>query len=161
MIQTGEKLPEGTLFEMTADGPAQVKASDVFSGRKVALFGVPGAFTPTCNNQHLPGFIAAMDKLKAKGVDEVVCLAVNDPFVMGQWGEASGAKAAGIRMLGDATGQFVKAMGLDFTAEPVGLVGRSQRFAAAVDDGTVTALAVEENPGEAQASSAEALLAKM
>ena len=161
MIQTGERLPEGTLHEMTAEGPKQVSAAEVFGGRKVALFGVPGAFTPTCNNQHLPSFVAAMDRLREKGVDAVVCLSVNDPFVMGRWGEITGASAAGIRMLGDPSGAFVKAMGLDFSADAVGLLGRSQRFAALVEDGTVTVLSVEDSPGKAEATTAEALLEQM
>ncbi|MEL6217816.1 MAG: peroxiredoxin [Pseudomonadota bacterium] len=159
MIETGAKLPEGTLFEMTADGPAQVPTADVFAGKKVAMFGVPGAFTPTCNNTHVPSFIEAMGALKEKGVDSVVCLSVNDPFVMGKWGEATGASEAGIRMLGDASGAFVQAMGLDFSADVVGLLGRAKRFAAVVDDGTVSALVVEDNPGEAEATSAPALMA--
>lgn len=161
MIKTGMKLPDATLMEMTGDGPAPVATAELLGGRKVALFGVPGAFTPTCNNQHLPTFVAAMDRLKAKGVDEVVCLSVNDPFVMGAWGEASGAAAAGIRMLGDPSGALVKGMGLDFSADVVGLIGRSQRFAALIDDGTLTVLSVEDSPGKAEATTAEALLAQM
>ncbi len=161
MIEPGAKLPEGTLMEMTADGPAAVSAADLFGGKTVALFGVPGAFTPTCNNAHLPSFVGAMDALKAKGVDAVVCLSVNDPFVMGAWGESTGAAGAGIRMVGDPAGAFVKAMGLDFSADVVGLLGRSKRFAALVEDGTVKVLKVEENPGEAQATTAEALMAEM
>ncbi|MEM9144972.1 MAG: peroxiredoxin [Pseudomonadota bacterium] len=161
MIETGQKLPEATLFEMTADGPNQVAIAELFAGRKVAMFGVPGAFTPTCHNTHVPSFVNGMDALKAKGVDEVVCLSVNDPFVMGSWGEASGGAAAGIRMLGDASGGFVKAMGLDFSADVVGLLGRSKRFAAVVDDGTLSVLLVEANPGEAEATSADALMAAM
>ncbi|MEM1345634.1 MAG: peroxiredoxin [Pseudomonadota bacterium] len=161
MIEIGNRLPEATLMELTASGPSSVPSSEVFAGKTVALFGVPGAFTPTCNNQHLPTFIAQMDALKAKGADAVVCVSVNDPFVMGAWGEASGASAAGIRMLGDPESAFVKAMGLDFTAEVVGLIARSQRFAALVEDGTLKVLSVEGNPGEAKATTAEALLAAM
>ena len=161
MIETGQKLPDGTLMEMTADGPQQVSAADLLGGGKVALFAVPGAFTPTCNNKHVPGFVAAMDKLKEKGVDAVVCLSVNDPFVMGRWGEITGASDAGIRMVGDPSGAFVKALGLDFSADVVGLLGRARRFAAVIEDGTVTWLAVEESPGEAKVSSAEAVLAAL
>ncbi len=159
MITTGSPLPDATLMEMTADGPAQVSVGELFGGKTVALFGVPGAYTPTCNNQHLPSFVAQMEALKAKGVDAVVCLSVNDPFVMGAWGAATGASEAGIRMLGDPSGAFVKALGLDFSADAVGLVGRSRRFAALVKDGTLTTLLVEDNPGQAEATSAEALLA--
>ena len=148
-------------MEMTADGPAPVGAGDIFPGRKVVLFGVPGAFTPTCHNTHLPSFVNAMDALRAKGVDEVVCITVNDPFVTGAWGEASGAAKAGVRILADPAGAFVKAMGVDFSADVVGLIGRSRRFAAYVDDNTVRVLTVEDNPGEASATSAEALMANM
>jgi cytochrome c peroxidase len=158
MIQTGQKLPEGKLFEMTADGPTEIGTSEIFTGKRVALFAVPGAFTPTCHLKHLPGFVSHVDAFKAKGVDQVICLSVNDPFVMGKWGEVSGSSEAGIRMLADPDGSFVKAMGLDFSAAPVGLHNRSKRFAALVEDGVVTVLHVEENPGEAEASSAERLL---
>lgn len=161
MIETGQTLPDGTLHEMTAEGPRQVAASELFAGRRVALFGVPGAFTPTCHNRHVPSFVANMEALRDKGVAEVICLSVNDPFVMGKWGEATGASAAGIRMVGDATGSYTKALGLDFSAEAVGLLGRAKRFAAIVDDGTVTVLAVEPNPGQAVETTAEALLAKL
>jgi cytochrome c peroxidase len=157
MIETGQSLPEATLMEMTADGPAKVETKDLFSGKAV-LFGVPGAYTPTCNNQHLPSFVKNMDALKAKGVDTVACLSVNDPFVMGAWGETSGAAGAGIRMLGDPSGAFVKALGLDFTADVVGLIGRAKRFAMVIEGNTVKALAVEDNPGEAGVTTAEAML---
>lgn len=160
MIEAGQTLPEATLMEMTADGPTPVETKDLFAGRAV-LFGVPGAFTPTCNNTHLPSFVAGMDALRAKGVDTVACLSVNDPFVMGAWGKASGAADAGIRMLGDPTGAFVKAMGLDFTVEAVGLLGRAKRFAMAIEGGKVTAMAIEENPGVAEATTAEAMLAHL
>jgi len=161
MIEVGQKVPSATLLEQTADGPRKVETSTLFTGKKIALFAVPGAFTPTCHQKHLPGFLATVGAFKEKGVDQVVCLSVNDPFVMGKWGEITGASQAGIRMLGDADGAFVKAMGMDFTAEPVGLIGRSQRFAALIDDGTVKVLNVEPSPGEAEASSAEALLAAL
>jgi len=157
MIETGQSLPEATLMEMTADGPAKVETKDLFAGKAV-LFGVPGAYTPTCNNQHLPTFVKNMDALKAKGVDTVACLSVNDPFVMGTWGETSGAAGAGIRMLGDPSGAFVKALGLDFTADVVGLIGRAKRFAMVIEGNTVKALAVEDNPGEASVTTAEAML---
>lgn len=158
MIETGQKVPEGTLFEMTADGPAQVASGDLFNGRKVAVFGVPGAFTPTCHNTHLPSFVEAIGSFREKGFDDVICLSVNDPFVMGKWGEITGASAAGIRMIGDASGAFVKEMGLDFSADVVGLLDRTKRFAAVVEDGTVTMIVVEANPGEAEATSATALM---
>ncbi|GMG81066.1 peroxiredoxin [Paralimibaculum aggregatum] len=161
MIETGQKLPEATLLEMTAEGPGQVTTAELFGGKTVALFAVPGAFTPTCSNTHVPSFVNGMDALKARGVDAVVCLSVNDPFVMGAWGAATGASEAGIRMVGDPAGGFVKAMGLDFSADVVGLVGRAKRFAALVEDGTVKVLKIEDNPGEAGNTSAEALMAAM
>ena len=158
MIETGQTLPDAKLMEMTPEGPTQVATKDLFGGKTVAIFGVPGAFTPTCNNQHLPTFVSRIGDLKTKGVDEVICLSVNDPFVMGIWGETSGAKAVGIRMIGDPSGEFVKALGLDFTADVVGLFGRSQRFAAVVKDGKVDWLAVEGSPGEAEATTADAMI---
>jgi len=161
MIEIGQTVPSATLMEMTGDGPQTVTTDDLFSGKKVVLFGVPGAFTPTCNNKHLPSFVKGMDALKAKGVDTVACLAVNDPFVTGAWGESTGAGAAGIWMLADPSGDFVKALGLDFTADVVGLIGRSKRFAAGVEDGSVKAIAVEDNPGEAGVTTAEAMLAHL
>ncbi len=115
-ISTGDKLPAATLTQMGADGPEQVQLSDKLSGRKVVIFAVPGAFTPTCHSAHVPSFIRIKDDLAAKGVDEMICISVNDPFVMGTWGEATGATAAGIAMLGDAESSFTKAIGMDFTA---------------------------------------------
>ena len=160
MIETGATIPEATLMEMTAEGPKAVTTGELFQGKAV-LFGVPGAYTPTCNDQHVPSFVANMDALKAKGVDTVACLSVNDPFVMGAWGESTGAAGAGIRMLGDPSGAFVRALGLDFTAEPVGLIGRAKRFAAVIEGGRLTALAVEDNPGEAGVTTGEAMLAHL
>lgn len=157
MIAVGENLPDGALFEMTADGPATVDAANVFKGRKVALFGVPGAFTPTCHKAHMPSFVSAADDLRAKGVDEVVCIAVNDPFVMAHWGEASGAKTAGIRMLSDADARFTKAMGLDFDASAAGLGVRCKRFSALIADGRIEVLNIEDAPGRAVATLGEAL----
>ncbi|MEM1275587.1 MAG: peroxiredoxin [Pseudomonadota bacterium] len=157
MVAVGEKVPAGKLFEMTADGPAPVETASVFDGRTVALFGVPGAFTPTCHNAHLPSFIAAAEDLRGKGVDEIVCIAVNDPFVMGQWGEISGAKEAGIRMLGDADASFTKAMGLDFDGSAVGLGTRAKRFSALVANGEVKVMNIEDNPGQAVVTLGEAL----
>ncbi|MEM9044104.1 MAG: peroxiredoxin [Pseudomonadota bacterium] len=157
MVAVGEKVPAGKLFEMTADGPAPVETASVFDGRTIALFGVPGAFTPTCHNAHLPSFIAAAEDLRGKGVDEIVCLSVNDPFVMGQWGEISGAKEAGIRMLGDADASFTKAMGLEFDGSAVGLGMRAKRFSALVANGEVKVMNVEDNPGQAVVTLGEAL----
>ncbi|TCP40595.1 peroxiredoxin [Rhodovulum marinum] len=158
-ISTGDRLPEATFIQLGAEGPQEVKLSEKLAGRKVALFAVPGAFTPTCHSAHVPSFVRVMDGLKDKGVDEVICVAVNDPFVMKAWGEATGATDAGITMLADADGAFTKAIGMDFTALPVGLVARSKRYAMLAEDGVVTVLNVEESPGECEISAGEALLA--
>ncbi|MGC9419741.1 MAG: peroxiredoxin [Rhodovulum sp.] len=157
-ISTGDRLPEATFIQLGAEGPQEVKLSEKLAGRKVALFAVPGAFTPTCHSAHVPSFVRVMDGLKDKGVDEVICVAVNDPFVMQAWGEATGATAAGITMLADADGAFTKAIGMDFTALPVGLVARSKRYSMLAEDGVVTVLNVEESPGECGVSAGEALL---
>ena len=158
MVSVGEQLPSGKLFEMTADGPAQVETASLFEGRRVALFGVPGAFTPTCHNTHVPSFVAAAKELSAKGVDEIICISVNDPFVMGNWAEATGAGAAGIRMLADADGSFTKAMGLDFDGSAVGLGLRAKRFSALVERGALKVLNVEDNPGQAVCTLGDALV---
>ncbi|MFQ5565660.1 MAG: peroxiredoxin, partial [Paracoccaceae bacterium] len=134
-IAVGDRLPEATLFELTDQGPAQVASADVFAGKTVALFGLPGAFTPTCSNSHMPGFIAAADALRAKGVDEIVCLTVNDPHVAAAWGRTTGATAAGIRVLGDSLAEMTRAMGLDFDGSARGLGVRCKRFSALVKDG--------------------------
>lgn len=158
-ITTGESLPEATFTRMGADGPEEVRLSDRLKGRKVAIFAVPGAFTPTCHSAHVPSFIRVKDALAAKGVDEIICVAVNDPFVMQAWGEATGAAQAGITMLSDAESAFTRAIGMDFTAAPVGLVARSRRYAMLVEDGVVKVLNVEASPGECEISAGEALLA--
>lgn len=158
-IAEGDKLPDAQLLRIGAEGPETVALSDLTAGRKIVLFGVPGAFTPTCHSAHVPSFVRTAGDFTAKGVDEIVCVAVNDPFVMKAWGEASGAAEAGIAMLADAEGALVKAMGLDFTAPPVGLYGRAKRFALIADDGVVRTLSVEDNPGACDVSGGEALLA--
>ena len=160
-ISVGETLPEATLTRMGAEGPEQVSISDLTKGRKVVIFAVPGAFTPTCNNQHVPSFVEAMDDLKAKGVDEVICISVNDPFVMGAWGDSTGAAKAGITMLGDAESAFTKAIGMDFTAPPAGLIARSQRYAMVVEDGVVKTLNLEDNPGAMDTSAGSAIVAAL
>lgn len=157
-ISTGAPLPEATLLHMGADGPGSVMLSEKTKGRKVVIFGLPGAYTGTCTTAHVPSFIRTADQFAAKGVDEIICVSVNDPFVMQAWGEATGAAAAGIAMLGDAEGAFTKEIGMDFTAPPVGLFGRSKRYAMIVDDGVVTVLSEESNPGECDISAGEALL---
>ncbi len=156
-IQVGDKIPAGTLREKTADGIGEVTTSDLFDGKKVVLFSVPGAFTPTCSAKHLPGFVDQAADFKAKGVDAVVCLAVNDAFVMGAWGEAQNA-AGKVRMLADGSGDWTKALGMELDLSGLGLGVRGKRFAVIVDDGTVTNLFVEPNPGELVASRAENVL---
>lgn len=158
-ISVGDKLPGATLGRIGANGPEQVNITDLTAGRKVIIFAVPGAFTPTCHSAHVPSFIRTKDALTEKGVDEIVCVSVNDPFVMQAWGAATGADKAGISMLADGTGAFTKALGLEFDAPPVGLMGRSKRYAMLVEDGTVTVLNMEESPGTCELSGGEAMLA--
>ncbi|WP_299845112.1 peroxiredoxin [uncultured Roseovarius sp.] len=160
-ISTGDKLPAATLMQMGAEGPEAVALDDKTKGRKVVIFAVPGAFTPTCHSAHVPSFIRTKDDLASKGVDEVICISVNDPFVMKSWGEATGASDAGITMLGDADASFTKAIGMDFDAPPAGLLSRSKRYAMLVEDGTVSLLQAEENPGVCEVSGGEALLDSM
>ncbi|OIQ38307.1 MAG: peroxiredoxin [Roseobacter sp. MedPE-SW] len=158
MISTGEKLPDATLTQMGAEGPEQVQMLDKVTGRKVAIFAVPGAFTPTCHSAHVPSFIRTKDQFAAKGIDEIICVSANDPFVMQAWGEATGANAAGITMLADAESTFTDAIGMRFDAPPAGLIGRSLRYAMLVEDGVVTVLNREENPGQCELSAGEGLL---
>ncbi len=160
-ISAGDKLPEANLVKMGADGPESVSLSEHAKGKKIVIFAVPGAFTPTCHSAHVPSFIRTKDGFAAKGVDEIICVSVNDPFVMNAWGEATGATAAGITMLGDAESVFTKAVGMDFDAPPAGLIARSKRYAMLVEDGTVTKLHVEESPGVCEVSGGEALLAEL
>jgi glutaredoxin/glutathione-dependent peroxiredoxin len=158
-ISTGDKLPDATLVKMGDKGPEAVGLAGKLKGRKVALFAVPGAFTPTCHSAHVPSFIRTKDEFAAKGVDEIICISVNDPFVMKAWGEATGATEAGISMLSDASSEFTKAIGMNFDAPPAGLVARSKRYAMLVEDGVVTVFHPEESPGTCDISGGEALLA--
>jgi len=158
-ISEGAKLPEATLMHMGDAGPAKVALADKLAGRKVVIFGLPGAYTGTCTTAHVPSFIRTADGFAAKGVDEIICVSVNDPFVMKAWGESTGATAAGITMLGDADASFTLAIGMDFNAPPVGLLNRSKRYALLADDGVVKVLHLEENPGACEISGGEALLA--
>lgn len=157
-IGVGDTVPEATLLENVEAGIAPVSTSALFAGRKVVLFGLPGAFTGTCSTRHVPSFIAVTDWLKAKGVADIVCVSVNDPFVLKAWGEATGATAAGIRMLGDAESAFTEALGLEFSNSERGLIRRSKRYAMLVDDGVVKVFNVEENPGECDLSAGQAML---
>ena len=157
-ISVGETLPAATLTKLGEAGPEAVELETLTKGRKVVLFAVPGAFTPTCHSAHVPSFIRTKDQFDAKGVDEIICISVNDPFVMKAWGEATGASEAGLTMLGDAESAFTKAIGMDFSAPPAGLIARSSRYAMLVEDGVVKALHLEESPGQCEISGGEALL---
>lgn len=157
MIKVGDKLPEVTFTVMTDSGPGPKTTSEVFSGRKVALFAVPGAFTPTCHNNHLPGFLAHADALKAKGVNAIVCVSVNDVFVLKAWAQSTGADDT-IEFLADGSAVFAKAIGLELDGTARGMGIRSKRYAMLVDDGVVRILNVDEMPGAAEVSGAEALL---
>jgi len=159
-IQVGGKLPEATLRRMTEKGPEAVQTTGFFRGRKVVLFAVPGAFTPTCHNDHLPSFVKNAAAIKAKGAKEIVCVAVNDPFVMGAWGR-SVPGAEGITFLSDGNAEFTKAIGMDFDGSGFGLGVRSRRYAMIVDDGKVAALEVEESPGACSISSGSEILKKL
>ena len=156
-IAIGDRLPEATFRVMGPDGIKEMTTGDVFGGKKVVLFAVPGAFTPTCHLKHLPGFIKNIDAFKAKGVDTVACVAVNDPFVLGAWAEASGGKGK-VLFLSDGNAEFTKKIGLDFDGSGVGLGTRSKRYAMLVEDGVVKVLNVEGSPGVAEESTAEKLL---
>jgi len=158
-IAVGDALPLATLVKMTADGPEKVETGNYFAGRRIALFSVPGAFTPTCSAKHLPGFIDKADALKAKGIDEVVGTAVNDAFVMGAWGKSAGADGK-VTLLADGNGDFVKALGLDFDGSAFGMGMRGKRFAMVINDGKVEKLFVEA-PGEFRVSSADYMLAEL
>jgi peroxiredoxin len=154
-IQAGDRLPDAPLTIATADGPQQTTTGDFFGGKRVALFAVPGAFTPTCSARHLPSYVDKAQELKGKGIDEIACIAVNDPFVMAAWGERDGSHD--ITMLADGNGEFSEAIGLTMDGSKFGLGQRSQRYSMIVDDGVVEQLNVEA-PGEYRASSAEHLL---
>lgn len=159
-IKTGDALPEATFTTMTDEGPMPRSTRDAFGGKKVALFAVPGAFTPTCHMNHLPGFLAQAEALRAKGVDEIACVSVNDVFVLDAWAKATTAKPD-IQMLADGSGDFTRALGMELDLTERGLGVRSKRYAMLVDDGVVKTLLVEDNPGEAVKSTADALLAAM
>lgn len=157
-IQKGDTIPAATLVKVTEGGPEQVSTADYFKGRRVAIFSVPGAFTPTCSARHLPSFIEKGDELKAKGVDEIAATAVNDAFVMGAWGKQAGAD--NITMLADGNGDFVTALGLTMDGSKFGMGTRGQRFSMVVNDGVVEQLNVEA-PGEYNVSSAEHMLGQL
>ena len=157
-IAVGEKLPDVKLIKATDNGPEAVQAADYFAGKRVALFSVPGAYTPTCSAKHLPGFVNKASELKAKGIDEIACTAVNDAFVLGAWSKASDAE--GITMLADGNGEFAQALGLAMDGSGFGLGQRGQRFSMVVNDGVVEQLNVEA-PGDFKVSTAEHMLEQL
>jgi len=157
-ITVGGTLPDAKLSRMGENGPETVSLSEQLKGRKVVVFALPGAFTGPCTTAHIPSFIRTADALRAKGVEAIVCIAVNDPFVLKAWGESTGATAAGITLLGDADGSFTRGLGMDFTAPHIGLIGRSNRYALMIEDGVITHANIDK-PGECNISTGEALLA--
>ncbi|MFU8814507.1 MAG: peroxiredoxin [Pseudomonadales bacterium] len=154
-IKEGDKLPEAIMHIMKDGRPTPVSTDDLFKGKKVVVFAVPGAYTPTCSQAHLPGFVVNADKLKEKGADSIVCLSVNDAFVMDSWGKDKNAEQ--LLMVGDGNGEFTRKLGLEMDGSGFGLGTRSQRYAMVVEDGVVKKLAVEE-PGKFEVSKAEAML---
>lgn len=159
-LAAGQALPDIELTAITGDGPAAMSKADLFGGKKVALFAVPGAFTPTCNNNHLPGYVAHADAIKAKGVDTIAVISVNDPFVMTQW-KKSGDPDDAILFLADGSALFTEAADMVLDGTGFGLGKRSLRYAAVVDNGVITSLAIEDSPGEASQSSADAMLSML
>lgn len=159
-IKVGDKMPAGTFGVMTAEGPGKLTSDELFKGKKVVLFAVPGAFTPACSAKHLPGFIQNAAALKAKGVDTIACLSVNDVFVMGAWSKDQGAGDK-VTLLADGNADYVKALGLALDASGFGMGTRGERFAIVVDDGKVTQLHREAAPSDVKASSAENILANL
>jgi peroxiredoxin len=157
-ISVGDRLPDVKMVKATDNGPEAVQSSDYFKGKRVALFSVPGAFTPTCSAKHLPGYVEKAADIKGKGVDEIACTAVNDAFVMGAWGKASGSDD--VTMLADGNGEFAQAVGLTMDGSGFGLGQRGQRFSMVVNDGVVEQLNVEA-PGEFKVSSAEHMLGQL
>jgi len=158
-IKIGDRMPDGTLTQVTKDGPQKIAAADFFKGKKVVLFSVPGAFTPTCDAKHLPGFVEKAGELRAKGVDIIACIAVNDAFVLKAWGKSQNADGK-VEMLADGNGDYTRALGLDFDASGFGMGIRGQRFSLLIDDGVVKQLNVEAK-GEFRVSSAEYVLEQL
>jgi glutaredoxin/glutathione-dependent peroxiredoxin len=155
-IKAGDRMPSGTFKRMTKDGPANLSTDELFKGKTVVLFSVPGAFTPTCDAKHLPGFVQLADQIRAKGVDTIACMAVNDVFVMSAWGKASGVGDK-VLMLADGNGDYARALGLELDAKGYGMGQRGQRFAVIVRDGIATRVEVEA-PGQFRVSAAQAIL---
>jgi peroxiredoxin len=158
-ISVGDRIPQATLIKASADGPQPLDSADYFAGRRIALFSVPGAFTPTCSARHLPGFVDKADELKGKGIDEIACTAVNDAFVLQAWSESAGAHGK-VTMLADGNGDFVRGLGLEMDGSKFGMGPRGQRFSMVVNDGVVEQLHVEE-PGSFNVSSADFLIERL
>lgn len=156
-IAIGERLPEATFKVMTDDGPSEITVEELTQGRRIVLFGVPGAFTPTCDRNHLPGFVDNVEAIRAKGIDEVAVVAVNDMFVMAAWAKSSGGEGK-ITFLADGSADFTRAVGLDLDASGFGMGVRSKRYSMLVEDGVVRLLNIEESPREAERSGADALM---
>lgn len=156
-IKAGDKMPEGGFAVMTAEGPGGMTTDELFSGKKVVIFSVPGAFTPTCSAKHLPGFVESATAIKAKGVDTVACMSVNDVFVMDAWGKSAGAEGK-VTMLADGNCDYAKALGLEIDASGFGMGMRGSRFALVVDDGVVSQAYIEAAPTDLAASAAENVL---
>ncbi|MGH1412083.1 MAG: peroxiredoxin [Pelagimonas sp.] len=160
-ISVGDTLPDAQLSRFGGDGPEQLALSSLTKGRKVVIFGLPGAFSRTCSATHLPSFMRSAQGFFDKGVEEIICLSVNDPFVMQAWDEANGAKEAGVTLLGDSACEFTKAIGMEFSAPVVGLFDRSQRYAMLVEDGVVKVLSAEDSPGACETTVGETFLAEI
>ena len=156
-INVGDKIPSVTLKQLTSEGVKEVTTDEIFRGNKVVLFAVPGAFTPACSQRHLPGYVDKAADIKAKGIDEIACVAVNDAFVMGAWGKEQRTEGK-IRMLADGSGDLVRALGLELDLTKGGLGVRSKRYSMLIDNGIVKSLNVEAQPGQVETSSAEAML---
>jgi glutaredoxin/glutathione-dependent peroxiredoxin len=156
-IKVGDKLPSVTLRQATPEGPKEITTDEFFRGKKVALFAVPGAFTPACSQRHLPGYVDKAADIRAKGIDDVACVAVNDAAVMGAWGREQRTEGK-VAMLADGSGDFARALGLELDLTRNGLGVRSKRYSMLVDDGVVKSLNIEQQPGQVDASSAEAML---
>lgn len=160
-VSTGDALPDAQLVRMGADGPESVSIRTLAGTGRAVIFAVPGAYTGVCTTAHVPSFIRTKDQFAAKGIDTIICIAVNDPFVLLAWGDSTGATQAGIEMLGDPGSEFTKAMGMNFTAPPVGFYDRSRRYAMVVEDGVIRTLQVEDSPGTCDISGGDALLATL
>lgn len=156
-LSKGDMLPGGSLLKLGENGPESVDAADLAKGR-VIIFAVPGAYTPTCTNSHMPSFVKNAKALRDKGIEQIVCITVNDPFVAAAWARDTGADAAGITVLADADSSFTKALGYDFDAPPAGLLGRSRRYAMILRDGKVEEIQVEDSPGTCSITSGDALM---